>query len=1083
VNIVVVNTWVHSPANLSLRNPGFDSGLQAMEVTLQGSENIRSDAILSIKLGDTRRQSSVQKIGQAFKFSSSPAEPLPLQVTLMAPIAPVQTLRMNPSEEQFVVDFGKDMKLHLTHREVEELRNAPAFTATDVAKTGKDVDAEKAKNAEIAAKYMESHDLVRTFQEIIHGLLVQKPDDPYAYLEEHIARSKALAYKKAGGSKSSVSDNKRGIRQRSGSRSKIEMLMDMLKRGKNNLNMVMPFLPNDFQMMLFDEEFVQECEQNFKDLDVAHTGALAPKDLIPLIIQLSEGKQHSVTTEQAEQFTAMFDDNNDGVINQGEFCSLLQFCMVAFFLESSEGQDLVLEVKQEETRFDEFLLMLEENRDRLEDVIPYLPQWLTDELSNNDFFDMCEARFKELDDDGSGVLEPDELLPVIIQLCESHPLIIDLDKCKRFVKVFDTHGDGVIRADEFVDFTQFMMVMNFLASNGSVLSSDPSPAAISSSAMIRRPSADDRGKVGMLLDTLKRGKMNLTLVLPFLPQELQDMLTGPEFEQECLEDFMRLDSEKKGCLSSTDLIPVMVHLSEAKEQSVTSEQVQEFLQLFDQDGNGEIDVQEFFAATQFILVCQYLSTGEGQELRADVELEESKFNEYLSVLEHDRSRLRDMVPYLPEWMLDLVTSDGFLDDCDAKFRELDVDGSGALEPDELLPVIVQLCDAHPLTIDLEKCQRFMDVFDKDGNGVIERDEFAEFTQFVMVTNYFATAGKDMPIPTEQRAEEGRRKKKSGYIEHGDRDRSKVDVLLEMLQRSKANVEMALPMLPDEFRDMITNAALEKESVQSFVQLDVNKNGFLEPHELAPLILELLEGTALETSSIDVQQCKQFMDFFDSDQNGVISADEFFPLVQYVMIFFFLQSPAGQDALTLANQEQPDLSDWLNMLEKDKDGLADVIPFLPESLIEQITADEFFTECRKAFKDLDLDASGVLEPDELLPVVQGLIDKDGTDLGMKVDLDQCTRFTKIFDANGDGVMQVNEFIELCQFLMVMTHLSGRQADSPVAQEPATVADVSGLSADVEFYKTQTEQLQQENDVMRSRMQTLEETVKLIQKSIA
>ena len=34
---------------------------------------------------------------------------------------------------------------------------------------------------------MEKHDLVRTFQDILHGLLISKPEDPFAYLEEHAA--------------------------------------------------------------------------------------------------------------------------------------------------------------------------------------------------------------------------------------------------------------------------------------------------------------------------------------------------------------------------------------------------------------------------------------------------------------------------------------------------------------------------------------------------------------------------------------------------------------------------------------------------------------------------------------------------------------------------------------------------------------------------------------------------------------------------------------------------------------------------------------------------------------------------------
>ena len=36
---------------------------------------------------------------------------------------------------------------------------------------------------------------MRTFQDIIHALLVNKPDDPYAQIQDHISRAKAYSNK------------------------------------------------------------------------------------------------------------------------------------------------------------------------------------------------------------------------------------------------------------------------------------------------------------------------------------------------------------------------------------------------------------------------------------------------------------------------------------------------------------------------------------------------------------------------------------------------------------------------------------------------------------------------------------------------------------------------------------------------------------------------------------------------------------------------------------------------------------------------------------------------------------------------
>merc|ERR1719491_1339892 len=52
---------------------------------------------------------------------------------------------------------------------------------------------EKKDMASKAAVYLESHGLVRTLQDMMHGLLVMRPEDPWQYLDDHLARAKALA--------------------------------------------------------------------------------------------------------------------------------------------------------------------------------------------------------------------------------------------------------------------------------------------------------------------------------------------------------------------------------------------------------------------------------------------------------------------------------------------------------------------------------------------------------------------------------------------------------------------------------------------------------------------------------------------------------------------------------------------------------------------------------------------------------------------------------------------------------------------------------------------------------------------------
>jgi Ca2+-binding EF-hand superfamily protein len=86
-----------------------------------------------------------------------------------------------------------------------------------------------------------------------------------------------------------------------------------------------------------------------------------------------------------------------------------------------------------------------------------------------------------------------------------------------------------------------------------------------------------------------------------------------------------------------------------------------------------------------------------------------------------------------------MTSTEFARRCDAEFAALDVDGSGTLTPDELYPIVLDLADADAVGVTYEHCERFANLFDTNGDGVISRGEFVEFSQFMLVTALLAAS--------------------------------------------------------------------------------------------------------------------------------------------------------------------------------------------------------------------------------------------------------------------------------------------------------------------------------------------------------
>merc|ERR1712178_294249 len=86
-------------------------------------------------------------------------------------------------------------------------------------------------------------------------------------------------------------------------------------------------------------------------------------------------------------------------------------------------------------------------------------------------------------------------------------------------------------------------------------------------------------------------------------------------------------------------------------------------------------------------------------------------------------------------MQDIFRDPAWEEDVMSQFQQLDLDGNGALSPEELFPVVVEISSVHPCAISAEHCARFTQIFDKDGSGKIEKNEFVGFVKFLMAMMY------------------------------------------------------------------------------------------------------------------------------------------------------------------------------------------------------------------------------------------------------------------------------------------------------------------------------------------------------------
>jgi len=1005
-----------------------------MELTLKSHSGLPEGAVLSVKIGDVKRQSPISRLGQTFRFSTSPSTPLPLKAELLVPAAGVQIVNIDPLASEVPIDFGEQMKIQLEMREVSELKGTPVDVGA-VAQT-RGLPAEKLQMAQDAAAYLEKHDLVRAFQDILHGLLVQRPEQPWLYLDEHLGRLRKVnnpgeevptTTAAANPPKAVVpatspppesvdhhgKEDRRSLGHRAGSKgngaSKVDTLMKSLTDTKSNLPVVMPFLPKEMQERLASADMDTECKNMFASLDANQSGKLAPRDLIPFVVKLTTAQSGAVSPEHIGELVTMFDANEDGVICLGEFTTLVQYVLIATFLETEAGQEIIETAHVEDELFNYFVKMIEEDRERLWDILPFLPEWLVEQLGSAAFQSNALKQFDELDTNKSGVLEPEELLPVVIALSQANHLSINLDKCKQFVNIFDVHKNGVIMRDEFVDFVQFLTVMNFL---------DFTPEGQKVQETSKH--AAEEGKMSDWLDLLEQDKKFLPEVMQHLPRAFVEELTRSSFKQVCTGTFASLDVSRTGVVAAAKLFPLIRQLCEVHpfKDMVTEQHFVDMVAFFDKENKGVISAAECIPFAQYVVVMAYLefSRAHAEFMSAELLLGAEKINQLFEDLKAGASKIDDIIPFLPFDLKAEIMSPEFAQMCLEDFHHLDKNQSGVLEPSETIPVLMQLSKAKHFVLTDDHCKHFVEMFDIERNGVLTEAEFINFARFILIMAYMET-------------EEGQWAADTAHLADSER---RIENLLKELHNDRAVVHKVVPYMPEEVFEYLNSQEFIMACREKFIELDKDCSGNLEPAELFPVIVEL---SLAHIDGVDYEHCKRFCQIFDIHGDGVIRKDEFLDFARFLCIMSYLREHEGEDFVgeaTSIYHGDKKIQDLLDLLEHDRHQVRKVIPYCPLDLQDYLLSEEFVMDCVDKFTFLDKDKNGRLYPAELFPVICEMAGAHS----LAIDADQCVRFTSVWDDSGTGYLNMHEFVSFARFVMVLGFLKTEDGQKVLAEVSST-----------------------------------------------
>lgn len=173
-----------------------------MEITLPEVQGLPRGCLVSIRIGDTRRQAPADKTRFKLNFPRSDANNI-AKVDLLAPIGSF-AVELQPDQQRYPVQMpspagGSPIRLTLAVNDVEESK--PGFVATKCSSPSGGVQPARQGDAAAVAKeltglwasaqeargYLDEHKVLTWIQSLLCVLIKERPGDPWAFVEQHSA--------------------------------------------------------------------------------------------------------------------------------------------------------------------------------------------------------------------------------------------------------------------------------------------------------------------------------------------------------------------------------------------------------------------------------------------------------------------------------------------------------------------------------------------------------------------------------------------------------------------------------------------------------------------------------------------------------------------------------------------------------------------------------------------------------------------------------------------------------------------------------------------------------------------------------
>eukprot|EP00933_Yihiella_yeosuensis_P041288 TRINITY_DN35698_c0_g2_i1.p1 TRINITY_DN35698_c0_g2~~TRINITY_DN35698_c0_g2_i1.p1 ORF type:complete len:529 (+),score=115.66 TRINITY_DN35698_c0_g2_i1:56-1642(+) len=293
-------------------------------------------------------------------------------------------------------------------------------------------------------------------------------------------------------------------------------------------------------------------------------------------------------------------------LTEDEFVELARLVTVLCYLGNFNEQKEIVSAHAGQ-KVEDLLRVLKEGKERMGEVVVFLPQQVRDLLLGSNFSDRCLAEFDALVDpnaenDGNATVALKVLMPVLVALGMSQRLSVTVEQCIRFRQLIasdDDYENATISRTEMVNFSQFMLALAFL-------DSDPGNVAADNARLVL-----GERRVEELLGMLEQDKQAVSKTELLLPADVADYLSNDGFKEQCKNRFEELDANDEGVVHAEKLLYLISDLSGADPFAVSIDQCERFAHIF--SDQVALTCTEFMQLARHLCIMSFLHSERGRE--------------------------------------------------------------------------------------------------------------------------------------------------------------------------------------------------------------------------------------------------------------------------------------------------------------------------------------------------------------------------------------------------------------------------------------------------------------------------------------